>query len=174
MGKAEFLKILEDQLSGQMDRGEILSNLNYYGDYIDSQIREGKTEEEVMEELGDPRLIARTLLDVEEQTEGESGQEAYGDFAGEVYEDGETVREESPEEEMIREFLQEDEPYDQDEGYVKRRKFHLDLSTWYGKAIVIAAAALVLIGIILVAGVTIPVILIIALVIFLLSRLFRR
>ena len=38
--------------------------MRYYEDYIQSQVRSGRDEQQVLDELGDPRLIARTLLDV--------------------------------------------------------------------------------------------------------------
>jgi uncharacterized membrane protein len=66
MTKQNFLDSLRRSLSGGLDYNTVNEHIRYYSDYIDSQIRQGKTEEQVMEELGDPRLIARTLLEVEE------------------------------------------------------------------------------------------------------------
>lgn len=63
MNRIEFLKILDAELNGQMNLAEINQNLQYYDSYIREQIEMGKTEEEVMARLGDPRLIARTILD---------------------------------------------------------------------------------------------------------------
>lgn len=65
MSKQEFLDGLRRSLSGGMEAGEINENIRYYSDYIDSQIRSGVPEEEVMETLGEPRLIAKTLLGME-------------------------------------------------------------------------------------------------------------
>lgn len=202
MNKEEFLEILKNQLAGQMDGDEILSNLRYYSDYIDSRIGRGRTEEEVLNELGDPRLIARTLLDVEEQGgseaayEGvvyeESADEAGQEESEESYEDeagysGDGPYEEgnSPKDygEAFSGYSDEDtseyswDPYVQDEGYVKGRSYHLDLSTWYGKAIVIAITCLVIAGLLLLAGLMIPVILTIlgiGFVMYLLIHFFRR
>ena len=40
-----------------------LGQLRYYDDYIRSERQKGRSEADIMEELGDPRLIARTILD---------------------------------------------------------------------------------------------------------------
>ena len=62
MKRAEFLSELRETLSGNMSESEVQSNLAYYSSYIDDEVRKGKTEEEVLEELGSPFAIAKTLL----------------------------------------------------------------------------------------------------------------
>lgn len=66
MTKQEFLDGLRRSLSGGLETAEMNEHIRYYSDYIDSQIRMGVSEEEVMTSLGDPRLIAKTLLGMEE------------------------------------------------------------------------------------------------------------
>ena len=63
MEKTEFLDQLRVSLNGKIDPQEVNENLRYYEDYINIQIRMGKTETEVMELLGSPRLIARSITD---------------------------------------------------------------------------------------------------------------
>ncbi len=63
MTKREFLNELADKLSEGMTREEIMSQLQYYAGYIDGEIARGKTEEEATEDLGEPILIARTILE---------------------------------------------------------------------------------------------------------------
>lgn len=63
MTKAEFLEILENKLTGEVDAEKVRRNLQYYNSYIDAAIRDGKTESQVLEELGSPLLIARTIID---------------------------------------------------------------------------------------------------------------
>ena len=41
----------------------IRQNLRYYSGYIDEAIRKGMTENAILDELGSPFLIARTILD---------------------------------------------------------------------------------------------------------------
>lgn len=62
MDKQEFLGTLRDALQDEISLYEIEEQLRYYSAYI-SDDAEGKTEEEKLKELGDPRLIARTIID---------------------------------------------------------------------------------------------------------------
>lgn len=103
--------------------GKSCAHVRYYEDYIQSQVHNGRSEEEVLAELGDPRLIARTLIDTDDGTEvyDESGytEESYG----------------------------ADDYADSSAGSTtgRTRSYKLDLSTWYGKAIVIAVAVVIVI-----------------------------
>lgn len=63
MLKKEFLEELKRSLSSALSKEEIEQHLEYYKDYIESQVRAGKTEEEVIQGLGKPRLIAKTIID---------------------------------------------------------------------------------------------------------------
>ncbi len=62
MDKKQFLDDLRRCLKGKIDDRELESNISYYSSYIDSQIAEGRTEKEVLNELGSPRLIAKTII----------------------------------------------------------------------------------------------------------------
>lgn len=61
MTKEEFLAELRACLSGKMSPQEIESNIDYYRAYIEGEIMKGRSEADVMEELGSARLIAKTL-----------------------------------------------------------------------------------------------------------------
>ena len=63
MSKEEFLEELRQSLtlSGKMSAAEINSNVDYYRAYIEGEIMKGRSEAEVLEELGPARLIAKTL-----------------------------------------------------------------------------------------------------------------
>lgn len=63
MSKYEFLNILKETLDGEVSQNVIDDNLFYYNNYIDDEIRKGKSEEEALQQLGDPRLIAKTIID---------------------------------------------------------------------------------------------------------------
>jgi uncharacterized membrane protein len=63
MTKEEFIKDLRESLYTEVPSIEIENNVRYYSEYIDNQIRSGKTIDQVMAELGDPRLIARTIIE---------------------------------------------------------------------------------------------------------------
>ena len=45
-----------------MSPQELQDTVSYYRDYIEMEIRKGKTEQEVLEELGNPRLLAKTII----------------------------------------------------------------------------------------------------------------
>lgn len=76
MTRAEFLEELRLALQGNVSQVHVNENLRYYENYIIEESRKGKTEEQVIEELGSPRLIARTIIDTSEQTD-DTYDEAY-------------------------------------------------------------------------------------------------
>jgi len=76
MDKREFLDILRQSLEGEVDNGIIEKNIRFYSDYISSQ--RDKSEEEVIESIGDPRLIAKTIIETEKLSNKENYKEDYG------------------------------------------------------------------------------------------------
>lgn len=64
MNSNEFLRILRESLEMSLEQDAINAQLDYYDKYISDEIKNGKTEKEVLEELGDPRLIAKTIKTV--------------------------------------------------------------------------------------------------------------
>lgn len=84
MGKQEFLDKLRLALSGRVSGDTVADTLTYYEDYISAEVRKGKSEGEVMALLGDPRLIARTII----ETKGEENSEPAREYGG----DGEAGR----------------------------------------------------------------------------------
>ena len=65
MSKQEFLDGLRRSLAGGMEPQKVQEHISYYSEYIDTQIRMGISEEAIMTSLGEPRLIAKTLLEME-------------------------------------------------------------------------------------------------------------
>ncbi|MDF2486808.1 MAG: putative rane protein [Herbinix sp.] len=63
MDKSEFLVQLRQSLSGEVASDVIEQNIKYYDGYISSQSRE--EEDRVLSVLGDPRLIAKTIIEAE-------------------------------------------------------------------------------------------------------------
>ena len=150
MDRKEFLDILRGQFAGNMQEGKAAAHVRYYEDYIQSQVRGGRSEQEVLQELGDPHLIAKTLID----TDDGSTQEDYGEYSS--Y--GSSYGNET-------EF-----PHQQE----KRWKKVIDLSTWHGKAIVIVAAAVAIILLVLLIGAVLPFFIILAIILYFLSWLKKR
>lgn len=63
MTKDLFIGNLRRALYGKIDDSALADHIRYYENYILQEIASGRTEAEVLEELGDPRLIAKTILD---------------------------------------------------------------------------------------------------------------
>ena len=146
MNRQEFLEILRSQLAGHMQEGKAAAHVRYYEDYIQSQVRGGRTEQEVLDQLGDPRLIAKTLID----TEGDTVDEEYGAYSS----CGSGL-----------------EPPPQPE---KRWKKVLDLSTWSGKLVVIVAAAVAIILLLIIIGAVLPFFIILFIILSVISWFTKR
>lgn len=67
MDKKEFFAVLRESLEGYIPKEEVEKNIQFYEDYF----RESDlSEKELLEELGDPRLIARTVIDAYKASKG--------------------------------------------------------------------------------------------------------
>lgn len=67
MDRGEFLSILRESLEGVIPMDEVEKNIQFYRNYFEESER---TDREVIEELGDPRLIARTIIDAYKASKG--------------------------------------------------------------------------------------------------------
>ena len=83
MSREEFLAGLEEALAGEVPASVIRENLNYYNSYISQEMAKGRT----VDEIGEPRIVARTIIDSSEAA-GEAMGDGYGAFedAGSTYE----------------------------------------------------------------------------------------
>lgn len=63
MTKYDFLKELREALEGQVPLSEMEDSISYYKDYFSRQEANGRTEREILEELGSPRLIAKSIIE---------------------------------------------------------------------------------------------------------------
>lgn len=149
MSKEEFLNGLQMALNGALPQGKILEHVSYYRNYIESQVRNGRSEEAVTAELGAPQLIAKTLLDTDD-----------GSYQ-KVYEEDYDVA-----------YGQEENDYR--DSYVKKHTYKLDFTTWYGKLIAIAAAIAFIALLVFIIGTVVPIILIVCLVMYVISYIKKR
>lgn len=85
MTRIEFMDILQRTLAGSLNSSTVNENMRYYQEYFDTQMRMGKSEEEVIVELGNPRLLAKTIIEAAKR-EGRGG--SVDAEYEEVYEDG--------------------------------------------------------------------------------------
>lgn len=65
MNKYDFINSLQKYLTGKVSTDKLQELTRYYNQYIDTEMRKGKTEEEVLESLGDPRLLAKSIISAE-------------------------------------------------------------------------------------------------------------
>lgn len=159
MSKAEFLDILREQLDGEIPSGEIYSNIRYYEQYIEREIQSGKTEEEVMDLLGDPRLIAKTLIDADEVSP-----------QGSFYEDVSYTQEDAQDSGTERTYYHEESSNSDPTPHVHG----LDLTTWYGKLLLVLGAGALIFLLITVLSFLLPFIIVIVLICVVLSLIKRR
>ena len=67
MTKQEYLAVLREALSEELSGAQVSDQINYYRQYIEEQIASGRSETDVLEELGDARIIAHNIIDGAEE-----------------------------------------------------------------------------------------------------------
>ena len=77
MTKKQFLEELKTSLEEMVSPMVVQQNMNYYENYISEQIRNGKSEQDVLKELGNPRLIAKSIIDAASQDDDHVQTEYY-------------------------------------------------------------------------------------------------
>ena len=64
MNRGKFISELRQALlEGNINQNEIIDTIEYYENYFDEKIREGRNIDDIIDELGSPRLIAKTIID---------------------------------------------------------------------------------------------------------------
>ena len=141
MSKNEFIQGLEAALSGNMPPETVRENLIYYRDYIRTELEKGRTEQDIMDELGDPRLSARTIMDTTPGAE-EGAFEPYHfrAFFGEGNQTGSYSQGSG---------YGQDSSYSQNDGYTQgsgsRGHVHYyNLNKWYWKLLAVVVVVLFL------------------------------
>lgn len=118
MTKQQFLDELKQALSGEVSPEAMMDAYSYYSNYIDEQVRNGKTEEQVTEELGKPFMIARSIIAA--QTRERSADVEYT-------EDGRT-----------RKVTGWENRRAEREEKREHKEFVFDMNAWYAKVLLIA------------------------------------
>lgn len=77
----DFFRELEECLRGEVPEEEIRDSIHYYRQYFAEERAAGRSEKEIIQSLGSPRLIARSIIDAREAMEerGAFGQEGTGE-----------------------------------------------------------------------------------------------
>lgn len=84
MNKEEFLQRMQDTLKGEVSDFVIKDNISYYKNYIENEISNGKTEKDVLDMLGDPRLLSKTIIEmngIENNTNSNYKDNEYTDYS---------------------------------------------------------------------------------------------
>ncbi|MSS62779.1 DUF1700 domain-containing protein [Velocimicrobium porci] len=139
MNKQDFLVTLRQHLAGEIPDYEIESNIRYYEEYISSG-----NEKDKLNELGDPRLIARTIIDAYTASQGSSGYTGYYSGNGydeEVYDHGSNERDSSQS--------------GSSKGNSYTKYYSWDSMKWYQKLIAIVIVCLVLVVVFAIAAISI-------------------
>ena len=77
MTKSEFLAELKKALQGNLSSSAVRENMDYYDRYIIEETAKGKSEQEVVDMLGDPWILARTITDASDGTDWEKIHEGF-------------------------------------------------------------------------------------------------
>lgn len=147
MGKEEFVQELRDCLYGEVKERVILDSVSYYRSYIEEQIRSGKSEQQVLDELGDASFIAKSIIDANER---ESQKRT-------------TVEEED---------INFGDPYEEMEKEERRQQIETKASRIVHWIIAIAVLVIIVTIVATVARILLPIVLVVAVVAFII-RLFH-
>lgn len=63
MDRTEFMDRLQRSLAGGVNSSQVAENVRYYQSYIETEIRKGRSESDVLAGLGDPRLLAKSIIE---------------------------------------------------------------------------------------------------------------
>ena len=87
MDRVTFINELRAALASRVNPQVVTENINYYEEYINTEVRKGRNEDEVITGLGDPRLLARNIADAEKRAAASSEYEGSEEY---IYEDADS------------------------------------------------------------------------------------
>jgi uncharacterized membrane protein len=162
MNRSEFLDILRQSLEGEVSPDIIEQNIKYYDEYINTHSFSG--EEAVLSELGNPRLIAKTIIE-SERIAKEKSKNIYGQgYSGERNRNN------------TEDTSEERDKWENNRGNRSGGIFFTGLK-WYHKAVLFAVLLIILIALLFIGRVIISLLYVFAvpiILMFLLFSLFRR
>lgn len=156
MTRQEFLQELRIALQGKVSQAALNEHIKYYENYIIEESRKGKSEEEVIAQLGNPRLIAKTLVDTTEQFSSTYNEEYYS---------------ESYRSEMFGKEKGFHANYSERDGWdIRFGKFKLN--SWYGKLLLVLLAVIIIVVTAHVVVFLLPVVAVIIIILLIISLFF--
>ena len=93
MDRVTFINELKAALASRVNSQVVTENINYYEEYINTEVRKGRNEDEVITGLGDPRLLARNIADAEKRAAASSEYEGSEEY---IYEDADSGENDGP------------------------------------------------------------------------------
>ncbi len=154
MTKSEYINGLQAGLQGEVTQQVLRESVDYYSRYIDDEIAGGKSEQQVLEELGPVQLIVKTIIEANKGT-------------------GEEETQRTRTQEQRNQSIRQSQNQSRSSGFT--------LNSWYGKLILILIALLILaliIGVVVIivmaAWYLLPVVAVIALIVILLRVFIGR
>ena len=87
MSKEEFLQELSEALVGEVPESVIRDNISYYGSYLSQEMAKGRSVDEIVMEIGEPFIVAKTIIEHCEASGECAGDNGYGSYK-ETYSDG--------------------------------------------------------------------------------------
>ena len=88
MSREEFLQELGEALAGDVPEAVIRDNLSYYGSYLSQEMARGRSVEEIVDEIGEPFIVAKTIIEHCEASGECAGDGGYESSYQESYSDG--------------------------------------------------------------------------------------
>lgn len=87
MKKEDFLFYLKKHLKGELPPEKVKYYIQYYQKYINDEIKSGRDIKDVLDELGDPQLIAKSIIESERMSGGGVNDADYQDYVNQQYEE---------------------------------------------------------------------------------------
>lgn len=89
MDKEAFITRLQHSLAGGLSGTQVAEHVRYYREYIDSEIQKGRPEAEVLAQLGEPRLLAKSIIEANKAGAASASAQAYDEeVVGDVQDAG--------------------------------------------------------------------------------------
>lgn len=156
MTKQVFLRELRIALQGEVNPAAVDEHIKFYEHYIMEEARKGRSEEDIILQLGNPRLIAKTLIDTTEQ---------FGEATSKEYDSESFGQSTMGNEKGFHANYSEEHGWD-------FRLGNLKLNSWYGKLLLIAAAILIIVIAANVVAFLLPIVIPVVLVLLVISLIF--
>ena len=167
MKKQEFLDILTRKLTGQFTSTEVKDNIQYYDGYISGEVYKGKSEEQVIQEIGGPHIVAKTLINAKNMAGQSNSSKTHKSYSQDIH------RQAGEKTGQRKGFHVNHDNNGWDVRYGK-----VKLNTWYFKLILAILVILLIIGVLSAVGfmlrVLIPIIVPVLVIFFIFNLVSNR